>query len=193
LRLALRPPGAIRERFTGRNLRCRWPSHSDIALLEFSQARLFQPCFFGQFQLSFPAPPCGYLDPPVTFANSKAPLLMGGREKRGLLAQVMDDTRPCRYLAPQTWSVLDFVRTNLRTLRLAIAGGDHSNSTMQPIASRDGPHHPFVVNESRQLEEGHAGVGHRGVVLISDAPVVAQNLSFFGLYQPQQTIDGREA
>ena len=25
------------------------------ALLEFSQSRLFQPCFFGQFQLSFPA------------------------------------------------------------------------------------------------------------------------------------------
>ena len=27
------------------------------ALLEFSQSRLNQPCFFGQFQLSFPAKP----------------------------------------------------------------------------------------------------------------------------------------
>jgi hypothetical protein len=55
LRLAPGPPGAIRKRFAGRNLRWRWLYNSVIALLEFPQARLFNRCFFGQFQLSFPA------------------------------------------------------------------------------------------------------------------------------------------
>jgi hypothetical protein len=62
--------------------------------------------------------------------------------------------RPYHCLAPQTWSVLDFVRTDLRTLRLAIAtweegaswraqgwageNGDHSDRALHPsqVASK---------------------------------------------------------
>src|SRR6476660_5006844 len=33
---------------------------------------------------------------------------------------------PCRWLGSATWSVLDFVRTDLRTVRLAIATSDHA-------------------------------------------------------------------
>ena len=40
-----------------------------------------------------------------------------------------------------TCSVLDFVRTELRTM-LAIAFSDRIDSTMQPLASRSQPHHP---------------------------------------------------
>ncbi len=39
-------------------------------------------------------------------------------------------------------------------------------------------------------EERHAGVGDGGVVLIRDAAVVADDLSFFSLDQSQQAIDG---
>ena len=38
----------------------------------------------------------------------------------------------CRCLAPQTCSVLDLVRTERRTLRLAIACGDRSDRTLHP-------------------------------------------------------------
>ena len=41
-----------------------------------------------------------------------------------------------RCLAPQTCSVLNFVRTDLRTLRLAIAFGDRIEGTKRPLASR---------------------------------------------------------
>jgi hypothetical protein len=37
-----------------------------------------------------------------------------------------------RCLAPQTWSVPDFVRTDLRTVRLAIACGDRRDRAMHP-------------------------------------------------------------
>jgi hypothetical protein len=41
---------------------------------------------------------------------------------------------PYRCLAPQTWSVLDVVRTDLRTVRLAIAAGksDRSDRSLHP-------------------------------------------------------------
>ena len=39
---------------------------------------------------------------------------------------------PYRCLAPQTWSVLDFIRTDLRTLRLAIACGERSERALHP-------------------------------------------------------------
>ena len=39
---------------------------------------------------------------------------------------------PCHCLAPPTWSVLDFVRTDLRTERLAIACGDRSDKALHP-------------------------------------------------------------
>ena len=42
------------------------------------------------------------------------------------------------------------------------------------------------------LEEGHAGVGDRRVVLIGDAPVIAQDLPFFGLDQAQEELSGWE-
>ena len=42
-------PGGIRAHGIHHRLLC--------ALLEFSQSRLCQPCFFGQFQLSLPAKP----------------------------------------------------------------------------------------------------------------------------------------
>ena len=51
LRFAPRPPAAIRERFAGWKLRT--VDSVLCALLEFSQSWLFQPCVFGQFQLSF--------------------------------------------------------------------------------------------------------------------------------------------
>lgn len=44
------PLGAIRKRFAGWNLQTG--TEVLFALLEFSQSRLRQPCFFGQFQLS---------------------------------------------------------------------------------------------------------------------------------------------
>ena len=37
---------------------------------------------------------------------------------------------PIVCLAPQTWSLPDYVRTDLRTLRLAIACGDHNDRAM---------------------------------------------------------------
>ncbi len=40
------------------------------------------------------------------------------------------------------------------------------------------------TNETNlELEERHAGVGHGGVVLISDAAIIAQDLSLFRLDQ----------
>ena len=47
----------------------------------------------------------------------------------------------CRCLAPQTCSVLDLVRTERRTLRLAIACGDRSDRTLHPsqVAAFDHP------------------------------------------------------
>ncbi len=41
----------------------------------------------------------------------------------------------------------------------------------------------------RLSEERHAGVGHGGVVLIRNAPIIAENLAFFGLDQSQKAID----
>ena len=52
------------------------------------------------------------------------------------------DTRPWRCLAPQTWSVPDFVRTDLRTLRLAIAKSDRSDRTLYPRKSQAVTPHP---------------------------------------------------
>jgi hypothetical protein len=70
-RSASKPLGAIRERFAGWNLRTA--DGVLYALLEFSQARLFQPCFFGQFQLSFPAQPSG-----------SSPLRLWSRNAKGI-------------------------------------------------------------------------------------------------------------
>ena len=39
-------------------------------------------------------------------------------------------------LGSATWSVLDFVRTDLRTVRLAIANGDRSDRAMHPRKSQ---------------------------------------------------------
>jgi hypothetical protein len=41
-------------------------------------------------------------------------------------------------------------------------------------------------------EKRHAGIRHGGVVLVGDAAVVAENLPFFGLDQPEQGVDGGE-
>ena len=43
---------------------------------------------------------------------------------------------PVRCLAPQTWSVPDFVRTDLRTVRLAIACSDRSHRALDPRKSQ---------------------------------------------------------
>jgi hypothetical protein len=75
---------------------------------------------------------------------------------------------PVAGLAPQTWSVLDFVRTDLRTLRLAIAtwekgvswraqgwageNGDRSDRVMHPsqIAKSDQPPSQKGTSELRK-------------------------------------------
>ena len=48
-----------------------------------------------------------------------------------------------------TWSVLDFVRTDLRTVRLSIANGDHSDRVMHPsqVAGHDDPPYAGLGNE----------------------------------------------
>ena len=58
-----------------------------------------------------------------------------------LFAQAMDNPAGLYPgLAPQTWSVLDFVRTDLRTLRLAIAawekGASRINDCKQSVGGR---------------------------------------------------------
>jgi hypothetical protein len=58
---------------------------------------------------------------------------------------------PVACLAPQTWSVLDFVRTDLRTLRLAIAFGDRSDRALHPRKSQDAA--------TRLLVRGRSGLG----------------------------------
>ena len=59
-------------------------------------------------------------------------------------------------LGSATWSVRDFVRTDLRTVRLAIAYGDRSDRVMHPsqVAGHDDP--PYA---GRGTEEGGARMG----------------------------------
>jgi len=53
---------------------------------------------------------------------------------------------PYRCLAPQTWSVLDVVRTDLRTLRLAIAQRDRNDGPCDPpqVAANPTIQHRFT-------------------------------------------------
>ncbi len=54
---------------------------------------------------------------------------------------------------------------------------------------------PETKEESFQqpkLEKRHAGVRGRGIVLIGDPTIITEHLSFFGLDEPQEAIDGRE-
>ena len=57
---------------------------------------------------------------------------------------------PC--LAPQTCSVPDFVRTELQTLRLAIAPSDRRDRAMHPSQIADG-HHPSSLCEGKENEQ----------------------------------------
>ena len=59
-------------------------------------------------------------------------------------------------LGSATWSVRDFVRTDLRTVRLAIANGDRSDRVMHPsqVAGHDDP--PYA---GRGTEEGRCSHG----------------------------------
>ena len=41
-----------------------------------------------------------------------------------------------------------------------------------------------------RLEEGHCGIGDGGIVLVGNASVIAKDLPFLGLDQPEQAIDG---
>ena len=56
-------------------------------------------------------------------------------------------------LGSATWSVLDFVRTDLRTVRLAIASGDRSDRVMHPsqVAGHDDPPYAGRGNEGGGL------------------------------------------
>ena len=56
-------------------------------------------------------------------------------------------------LGSATWSVPDFVRTDLRTVRLAIACGDLSDRVMHPSQVAGGDHPPSYGDRgSSQLE-----------------------------------------
>ena len=55
-------------------------------------------------------------------------------------------------LGSATWSVPDFVRTDLRTVRLAIACGDLSDKVMHPSQVAGGDHPPLRDRGSSQLE-----------------------------------------
>ena len=59
-------------------------------------------------------------------------------------------------LGSATWSVLDFVRTDLRTVRLAIVKGDRSDRVIHPsqVAGHDDP--PYAEHGN---EEGGARLG----------------------------------
>ena len=67
---------------------------------------------------------------------------------------------PCRWLGSATWSVLDFVRTDLRTVRLAIAKGDRSDRVMHPsqVAGHDDPPYERHGNEDDGARLGRGRV-----------------------------------
>ena len=61
----------------------------------------------------------------------------------GRLCSAMGETAgPSRHLAPPTCSVSDFVRTALRTWRLAIAFGDRRDQALRPSQVAGGEHPP---------------------------------------------------
>jgi hypothetical protein len=60
-----------------------------------------------------------------------------------------------RCLAPQTWSVQDFVRTDLRTLRLAIASGDRTNSALHLSHVAEGHHPPDAGKGNERAWKEH--------------------------------------
>src|SRR5687767_14572329 len=83
---------------------------------------------------------------------------------------------PVRCLAPQTWSVPDFVRTDLRTVRLAIACSDRSHRALHPRKSQtvtpNSPpgggseqawkeHHMSSCSPNAHTEVGEEGYAHR--------------------------------
>jgi hypothetical protein len=73
-------------------------------------------------------------------------------------APAMGETAaPCRCLAPQTWFVLDFVRTDLRTLRLAI-GQEATTATgpCTPRKSREATIHLHQEEERAVLVEARS-------------------------------------
>jgi hypothetical protein len=56
-------------------------------------------------------------------------------------------------LGSATWSVPDFVRTDLRTVRLAIARGDRSDRALHPSQVAGGDQPPFRTGQRASLEE----------------------------------------
>jgi hypothetical protein len=63
---------------------------------------------------------------------------------------------PVRCLAPQTWSVPDFVRTDLRTVRLAIACSVPQPQGYAPSQVADGhPNSPLGGGNEQAWKEHH--------------------------------------
>jgi hypothetical protein len=62
---------------------------------------------------------------------------------------------PVRCLAPQTWSVPDFVRTDLRTVRLAIACSDRSHRAAPSQVADGHPNSPLGGGNEQAWKEHH--------------------------------------
>lgn len=62
-------------------------------------------------------------------------------------------------------------------------------------SGRTSPGHltTVIVRFVQLLEERHAGVSDRGVILVGDPSIVAEDMALFGLDHHEQAIDGRGA
>jgi hypothetical protein len=79
-----------------------------------------------------------------------------------VFAPAMDEALgSCHYLAPQTCSVLDYVRTKLRTVRLAIACGDRSDKALDPSQVAQSTIHLRTEGNERAWKEDIYGGARR--------------------------------